>query len=48
MELNVGGKAINANCEVQAGLVDAVGCGLHQVALCSSLPGPERQILERT
>lgn len=45
-ELAVGGRTINAACEVQAGLVDAVGCGLHQVELCSSLPGAERQVLE--
>jgi hypothetical protein len=45
-EVTVGGKSINSTCEVHAGLVDAVGCGLHQVNLCSGLPGAERQILE--
>jgi hypothetical protein len=45
-DVTVGGKSVDSTCEVHAGLVDAVGCGLRQVDLCSSLPGAERQILE--
>ncbi|MGE5407396.1 MAG: hypothetical protein ACM3NV_02175, partial [Syntrophothermus sp.] len=42
-----GNRTIDASCEVHAGLVDAVGCGLREVSLCTGLPAPERQILER-
>jgi hypothetical protein len=44
--LSVGGKPVNPACEVEAGLVDAVGCGLHQVGLCSAVPAAERKLLE--
>jgi hypothetical protein len=43
--LTVGGKTVNNVCEVKAGLVDAVGCGLHQVELCSGVQPAERQLL---
>jgi hypothetical protein len=44
--LSVGGKAVDPACEVEAGLVDAVGCGLHQVSICSGLPAAEQKLLE--
>jgi hypothetical protein len=44
--LSVGGHSVNAACEVHAGLVDAVGCGLHQVQLCAAVPAAERRQLE--
>jgi hypothetical protein len=44
--LTVGGKTIDPACEVHAGLVDAVGCGLHEVELCSDVPAAERSLLE--
>ncbi len=44
-QLVVGGQPINAACEVHAGLVVAVGCGLHPVGLCTGVPAPERALL---
>ena len=44
-QLVVGGQPINAACEVHAGLVVAVGCGLHPVGPCTGVPAPERALL---
>lgn len=44
-EVTIAGKPVNASCEVHAGLVDAIGCGLREVQLCSGIPAPESRIL---